>query len=103
MSENLSPAADRVADSFASAVAGRRTFEAPYRHYLVANVFPADVAEELAHLPFAPPVLNGVSGKRELHNDQRSYFDADGVTRFPVMGGVAEALQSTRTVSLIAD
>jgi hypothetical protein len=103
MSENLSPAADRVADSFASAVAGRRTFEAPYRHYLVENVFPADVAEELAHLPFAPPVLNGLSGKRELHNDERSYFDVQGAARFPVMRGVAEALQSTRVVRLISD
>jgi hypothetical protein len=103
MSETLSPAAERVAESFAAAVAGRRTFDAPYRHYLVENVFPADVAEELAHLPFAPPVLNGVSGKRELHNDQRSYFDADGAARFPVMRGVAEALQSTRIVRLVAD
>jgi hypothetical protein len=103
MSETLSAAAERISESFAAAVAGRRTFDAPYRHYLVDNVFPADVAEELAHLPFAPPVLNGVSGKRELHNDQRSYFDAAGVERFPVMRGVAEALQSTRTVGLLAD
>jgi hypothetical protein len=103
MSETLSAAAERIAESFAAAVAGRRTFDAPYRHYLVENVFPADVAEELAHLPFAPPVLNGVSGKRELHNDQRSYFDADGAARFPIMRGVAEALQSTRIVRLVAD
>jgi hypothetical protein len=103
MSETLSAAAERIAESFAAAVAGRRTFDAPYRHYLVENLFPADVAEELAPLPFAPPVLNGVSGKRELHNDQRSYFDADGAARFPVMGGVAEALQSTRIVGLLAN
>jgi hypothetical protein len=103
MSETLSAAAERIAESFAAAVAGRRTFDAPYRHYLVDNLFPADVAEELAHLPFAPPVLNGVSGKRELHNDQRSYFDAAGVERFPVMRGVAEALQSTQIVRLVAD
>jgi len=94
--ETLSPAAERVAASFAEAVAGCRTFAAPYRHYLLDNVLPDDVAEELAHLPFAPPVLNGVSGKRELHNDQRSYFDAGGVVR-----GVAEALQSTRVARLI--
>ena len=103
MSESLSAAAERVAKSFAAAVASRRTFEAPYRHCLLESVFPTDVAEELAHLPFAPPVLNGVSGKRELHNDQRSYFDVGGVTRFPVMHGVAEALQSTRIAGLIHD
>ena len=99
--ETLSPAAERVAQSFAAAVAARKTFEKPYRYSLIENVFPADIAEELAHLPFAPPVLNGVSGKRELHNDQRSYFDAEGVKRFPVMRGVAEALQSTKVARLI--
>jgi len=99
----LSPAAERVAAAFEAAVAKRQRFEKPYRHYLLENVFPADVSEELAHLPFAPPVLNGVSGKRELHNDQRSYFDAEGVARFPVMRGVAEALQSIRITRLIHD
>ncbi len=101
--ETLSPAAERVAASFEAAVAKRQTFDRPYRHFLLENVFPADVSDELATLPFAPPVLNGVSGKRELHNDQRSYFDADGVRRFPVMRGVAEALQSTRIARLIHD
>ena len=100
---NLSPAAERVAAAFEAAVAKRQSFDRPYRHYLLDNVFPADVSEELAHLPFAPPVLNGVSGKRELHNDQRSYFDAEGVARFPVMRGVAEALQSIRITRLIHD
>jgi hypothetical protein len=99
----LSPAAVRVAEAFEASVGKRQSFDAPYRHYLLESVFPDDVAEELAHLPFAPPVLNGVSGKRELHNDQRSYFDAAGVARFPVMAGVAEALQSTRIVRLIHD
>ena len=99
--DTLSPAAARVADAFETSTRARRTLERPYRHYLMENVFPADVSDALADLPFAPPVLNGVSGKRELHNDQRSYFDAAGVARFPVMGAVAEALQSARIVSLI--
>jgi hypothetical protein len=101
MTEALSSAAARIADAFVAAIAARRSFQAPYLHHLMENVFPADVSDALAELPFAPPVLNGVSGKRELHNDQRSYFDATGVARFPVMGAVAEALQSTRVASLI--
>jgi hypothetical protein len=101
ISEALSPEAVRVVATFSAAVAGRQTFDTPYRHYLVENLFPADVADELAELPFAAPVLNGVSGKRELHNDQRSYFDAAAIQRFPVMRGVAEALQSSGVVRLI--
>ncbi|MBV8664640.1 MAG: 2OG-Fe(II) oxygenase [Hyphomicrobiales bacterium] len=102
-SEALSPEGARVADAFAASIAARQAFDTPYRHYLIENVFPADVSQELAELPFAAPVLNGLSGKRELHNDQRTYFDAAGVERFPVMRGVAEALQSQKITRLIHD
>ena len=61
------------------------------------------MADELAELPFAAPTLDGVSGKRELHNDQRSYFDAAAMARFPVMRAVAEALQSAWSRALIHD
>ena len=103
MTETLSPEALRIADAFEAAIAARRSFDNPYPHYLMDNVFPAEVSDALADLPFSPPVLNGVSGKRELHNDQRSYFDASGVARFPIMGAVAEALQSNRLVRAIHD
>jgi hypothetical protein len=96
-----SPQAQRIAEAFEAAIDAAARFELPYRHYLLENVFPADVCDELAELPFAPPVLNGLSGKRELHNDQRSYFDAAGAERFPIMGAVAQALQSRRVVAHI--
>src|SRR5580704_8227884 len=99
----LSAEAARVADAFAASIANRRAFDEPYRHYLIENAFPADVAEALATLPFAAPTLDGVSGKRKLHNDKRSYFDAAGMARFPVMRAVAEALQSQRITRLIAE
>jgi hypothetical protein len=101
--DRLSPEAERVAAAFAAAIAARRTFDEPYRHFLIDHCLPADVADDLAGLPFAAPVLDGVSGKRELHNDQRSYFDAAAMARFPVMRAVAEALQSRRIVRLIHD
>jgi hypothetical protein len=102
-SDSLSPAAERVADAFAASIAKRKAFDEPYRHFLIEDCFPKDVADELADLPFAAPVLDGISGKRELHNDQRSYFDSAAMKRFPVMQAVAEALQSRRIVRLIHD
>ena len=51
----------------------------PYRHAFVEDLLPAEVCRALAALPFAAPVLNGLSGKRELHNETRRYFDAGGV------------------------
>lgn len=101
--EPLSPAAARVAEAFAASIANRQAFDEPYRHFLIENCLPKDVADELAHLPFAAPVLDGVSGKRELHNDQRSYFDAAAMARFPVMRAVAQALQSVEIARLVHD
>lgn len=68
--------------------------ETPYRHWMLSNVFPTEFTETLRNLPFAPAKLDGVSGKRELHNDQRHYFDADNMARFGACAAVAEAFQS---------
>ena len=99
----MTPQARRIVDAFSASVAARRSFAKPYPHHFLDGVFPPEVAEELAHLPFAAPSLNGVSGKRELHNDSRVYFDAAGVVRFPIMGAVAEALQAPLMVRRLQD
>jgi hypothetical protein len=101
--EQLNPAARRVADAVAASIVARKAFDEPYRHYILESLFPSDVSDELADLPFAAPRLDGVSGKRELHNDQRSYFDAAAMARFPVMRAVAQALQSRQIVRIIHD
>lgn len=89
--------------SVEASVAARRSFAEPYPHHLIADLFPASVADELADLPFAAPSLNGLSGKRELHNDTRAYFDEANMGRFPVMAKVAEALQSPQLIRVFAD
>ena len=93
---------DDIKAAVRASVAARRSFERPYRHFLVDGLFPAAVADELADLPFKAPGLDGLSGKRELHNDTRRYFDAATNAEFPVMGRVAEALQSSDIVGEIA-
>ena len=82
----------------------RATFDAPYRHYLLENVFPADVADALADLPFAAArPQRRLRASASCTTTQRSYFDAAAMARFPVMRAVAEALQSPRIVRLIAE
>ena len=73
----------------------------PYRHWMIDNVFPRPLAEELRHLPFPMPDLHGVSGKRELHNDQRHYFDAANHARFAACAAVADAFQSKEVVEAV--
>jgi hypothetical protein len=73
----------------------------PYPHWIVSHVFPPAVAEALHHLPFREASLDGVSGKRELHNDTRHYFNAANNARFEACAAVAEAFQSPEVAHAI--
>ncbi|HEY7853154.1 MAG TPA: 2OG-Fe(II) oxygenase [Caulobacteraceae bacterium] len=75
--------------------------ESPYRHWSVSEVFPPGLSGELRRLPFSTPDLHGVSGKRELHNDQRHYFDSANNARFEACGAVADAFQSREVADAI--
>ncbi len=93
---------DDVKATLRSSFLAAQRFERPYRHFQVENLFPRAVATALATLPFTTPSLDGVSGKRELHNDKRRYFDDATMAQFPIMRTVAEALQSADIVADIA-
>lgn len=97
MDADLKPLLDSLAASLKAAPA----IEAPYRHWLPENLLPEAMARALAALPFEAPDLHGVSGKRELHNDTRQYFDAANNARFPVCGQLARLLQAPETVRLL--
>lgn len=83
-----------IIDAYENAMAASRPSASPYRHWQLKACLPEDALDDLLALPFGPPDLGGVSGKRELHNDTRRYFDKENQTRFPVMCAVAEAFQS---------
>jgi hypothetical protein len=86
-----------VLDSLSAAEA----FGSPYAHWIAPRVFPADIAATLNHLPMDTARTDGVSGKRELHNDTRKYFDAANMARFPACAAVAHAFQSSRVARRI--
>jgi hypothetical protein len=71
------------------------SFDEPYPHWIAARVLPATIAATLNRLPVATAGTDGVSGKRELHNDTRQYFDAANMARFPACAAVAAAFQSS--------
>jgi hypothetical protein len=66
----------------------------PCRHWFLSRCLPTAVADEITELPFPPPALGGVSGKRELHNATRKYFDIENRAAFPVVEAFAQAFQS---------
>ena len=76
--------------------------EWPYRSWVVRNCLPAETISGLLTLPFEAPALEGVSGKRELHNATRKYFDAENQERFAVCATFCAAFQDHRLTDCIA-
>ena len=93
--------ADDIISSFIKSVDSAKRSERPYRYWSVKACFPLDVVDDILALPFEAPSLEGISGKRELHNNTRKYFDADNRRRFPVCEAVAQAFQDKRVTSHI--
>src|SRR5258706_7061494 len=82
-----------VVRTFLTSIDRGKRSDRPYRNWLLMNCFPADTVDDILALPFEAPSLDGISGKRELHNNTRKYFDADNRKSFPVCQAVSEALQ----------
>jgi len=90
-----------VVRTFLTSIDRGKRSDQPYRNWLLMNCFPADTVDDILALPFEAPSLDGISGKRELHNNTRKYFDADNRKSFPVCQAVSEALQDRRVTSHI--
>jgi hypothetical protein len=93
--------ADDIVRSFIKSIDSAKRAEQPYRNWSLKACVPSDVVEDILALPFEPPSLEGVSGKRELHNNTRKYFDAENRSQFPVCEAVADAFQDKRLTSHI--
>jgi len=86
--------------ALAQSLASAAHSDTPYRHWFVSDVFPKAAAEALAVLPFPVPELGGVSGKREVHNATRQYFDVENRAKYSVCGEIADFLQSPTAIKM---
>ena len=93
--------ADDIVRNFIKSIDSAKRSEQPYRNRSLKACFPSHVVDDILALPFDAPSLEGVSGKRELHNNTRKYFDIDNRKDFPVCEAVAQAFQDKRVTSHI--
>ncbi len=98
----MSSSADDIVRSFLKSVDESERTETPYRHWLLRGCLPEDILEDVIALPLDAPDLGGVSGKRELHNATRTYFDVGNQDRHPAVRAFAEAFQDPRVTDRIA-
>ena len=87
--------------SFLACLDRAKRFEDPYRHWLLDGVFPASAVTPLKTLPFPVPSLDGISGKREVHNATRQYFDATNNAKHAVCRSVSDVFQDAGVVAEI--
>ena len=92
---------ERIFDNFKKALIHANCNETPYRHWLVSNVFPDGVLADVNALRFPIGDLGGKSGKRELHNDTRHYFDQANIEKYDVIASIANTFQRSTTIDMI--
>lgn len=92
-----------IGEQFLKALRGAEPQDAPYRHWILNDLFPADTLAALQALPFPAPDLEGVSGTREVHNASRVYLDVANQERYDVCREVAAALQDRAVVRSIGE
>jgi len=90
-----------ITDSILASLNAADQHETPYRHWFLKDYFPAATLPEISNLPFEAPSLGGLSGKREVHNATRKYFDVENRAEFPAVAAVADALQSAEMTQTI--
>jgi hypothetical protein len=93
--------AEDIIRNFIESIDNAKRSEQPYRNWALTHCLPGDTVDDILALPFEAPSLDGVSGKRELHNNTRRYFDVDNRKAFPVCAAVAQAFQDKRLTSYI--
>lgn len=93
--------AEDVIRTFTESVANGDHSKTPYPHWVLKKCFPDDTIEDILGLPFPAPSLDGVSGKRELHNATRKYFDVENRDKFASVSAVSDAFQDKRVTEMI--
>jgi hypothetical protein len=94
--QGVKSSAEDVVQTFLKSIDNGQRSDRPYRHWSLRGCFPSDTVDDILALPFEAPSLDGVSGKRELHNNTRKYFDVENREQFPVCEAVAQAFQDPR-------
>jgi hypothetical protein len=89
---------DAIITSVLASIEAAQIHAQPYPYWILPECLPRDVVDALLALPFPAPDLRGVSGKRDLHNATRQYFDQENARRLPVCSAFNDAFQEHKLV-----
>ncbi|HLI14344.1 MAG TPA: 2OG-Fe(II) oxygenase [Alphaproteobacteria bacterium] len=90
-----------IAHRFLDCLGESRVIAHPFRHWLLRDALPEEVALDITRLPIGLPEIRDTQGRRETHNDMRVFFSPERRHRFAVCRELALAFQATDTVCAI--
>jgi hypothetical protein len=92
---------NNTAGAFLAALRRAEHRREPFDYWLLEDVLPSGVCDEIAALPFPPPENAVFDGRREVNNSTRVYFTPQVRQRFPVCAEVADAFCHPRVIAAI--
>jgi hypothetical protein len=95
------PSGEDIFDCFARSLRRRHGLMWPFAHAFLERVLPQRTVQDVANLSWPAADLQGVSGRRELHNEQRRYFDAEALSHIDVAFDLAETFQGRSMIRLL--
>jgi hypothetical protein len=73
----------------------------PYNYWLLQDVLPTKVLNDIVHLPFDTPQNLSFYGKREINNASRIYFTHENQKRYAVCNDVVDCFESPAVLTAI--
>ena len=98
----MSASAEQCAEQIKTALHSAARLDAPYRHWRLAETFPADVIDAINRLELAAPSWEGADGRRAWNNE-RVFVDPSMMAKEPKARALAEGLQSADVLAVIED
>jgi len=95
-----SAAENSTAESFIGSLNSSLDFSTPFRHWLLSQTLPDDVAQAVSALPW-PPAIVDTHGTREANNATRTHFSVERRSRFPICDEIAKAFQKREVICAI--
>ncbi len=97
----MASSVEDIVQALISSIENAQKNTQPYDHWFLSDCIPQDTLDEIIDLPIKAPDLGGESGRRELHNATRNYFDADNNTKYSSCGAFSVAFQDKRVTDAI--
>jgi hypothetical protein len=75
--------------------------DVPFRHWLLSDVLPPRLADNLVAVPFTASAIADTKGRRETHNGLRQFITPSAREAFPACAMLAASLQDRATTALL--